>query len=249
VTQVTCDIHRDSKYLTQYFLSYIVGRVRAPTVDERAARHAALGDPVRLAMVDALAHSDLASVELQERFDISSNLLAHHLDVLERAGLIARTRSSGDGRRRYVHLLDGVFEVIESQEQMDAGPVLFVCTANSARSQLAAALWTQLTRTTAESAGTHPASTIAPGALTAAKRAGLDLEGARPRSLSTLRRVPARVITVCDQAHEELEPGPDWLHWSIVDPVPLRSRAAFDATVVELRRRITAHLPADRVAS
>ena len=110
-------------------------------------------------------------------------------------------------------------------------------------------LWTQLTRTTAESAGTHPASTIAPGALTAAKRAGLDLEGAHPRSLSTLRRVPARVITVCDQAHEELEPGRDWLHWSIVDPVPLRSKSAFNATVEELRRRIGAHLPADRVAS
>ena len=48
-------------------------------VEERAARHAALGDPIRLAMVDALAVSDLTPSELQERFGMSSNLLAHHL--------------------------------------------------------------------------------------------------------------------------------------------------------------------------
>jgi hypothetical protein len=44
---------------------------------------------------------------------------------------------------------------------------------------------------------------------------------------------------VCDRAHEELEPGPDWLHWSIPDPVPTGTRAAFDATVSELRHRVT----------
>ncbi len=44
---------------------------------------------------------------------------------------------------------------------------------------------------------------------------------------------------MCDRAHEELDPAPDWLHWSIPDPVPAGTRAAFDATVVELRRRIS----------
>ena len=51
------------------------------SLESRAARHAALGDPVRLAIVDELAVSDLAPVELQERFGLASNLLAHHLDV------------------------------------------------------------------------------------------------------------------------------------------------------------------------
>jgi hypothetical protein len=46
------------------------------------------------------------------------------------------------------------------------------------------------------------------------------------------------VITVCDQAHEEIDPPLDWLHWSIADPVPVGSDDAFDATVAELRERI-----------
>jgi ArsR family transcriptional regulator, arsenate/arsenite/antimonite-responsive transcriptional repressor / arsenate reductase (thioredoxin) len=46
-------------------------------------------------------------------------------------------------------------------------------------------------------------------------------------------------VTVCDRAHEELDPDPDWLHWSLPDPVEVGTRAAFDATVVELQDRIT----------
>ncbi|MEZ5269751.1 MAG: winged helix-turn-helix domain-containing protein [Microthrixaceae bacterium] len=75
-----------------------------PRVAERAARHAALGDPVRLSVVDELVVSDRSPVELSRLVGIESNLLAHHLDILEEAGLIERSRSSGDGRRRYVHL-------------------------------------------------------------------------------------------------------------------------------------------------
>ena len=69
------------------------------SADGRAARHAALGDPVRLAIVDELAASDRAPVELRRRLGLESNLLAHHLDVLEGVGLITRSRSSGGGRR------------------------------------------------------------------------------------------------------------------------------------------------------
>ena len=122
-----------------------------------------------------------------------------------------------------------------------AGPVLFVCTANSARSQLAAALWRQLVDAPAESAGTHPARAVHPGALAAARRAGLNLTGARPRDLRAVRPQSKRVVvTVCDRAHEELSPEPGWLHWSVTDPVPLGTRRAFDATVGELRERISA---------
>jgi protein-tyrosine-phosphatase len=48
------------------------------------------------------------------------------------------------------------------------------------------------------------------------------------------------VVTVCDQAHEELDPDDSWLHWSVPDPVPAGTKDAFDATLVELRDRIRA---------
>jgi protein-tyrosine-phosphatase/DNA-binding transcriptional ArsR family regulator len=207
-------------------------------VDKRARLHAALGDPSRLAIVDDLTLSDRSPQELQVRHDISSNLLAHHLDVLENAGLIERSRSSGDGRRRYVHLRSERLELLHVRPTLGPQPVLFVCTANSARSQLAAAIWHDVTGLRAASAGTHPADTVHPGALAAARRVGLDLAGAKPATLAAVRRRPALTITVCDRAHEELDADPSWLHWSVPDPVPVGTRAAFDATVVELRRRI-----------
>ena len=52
-------------------------------VAHRAALHAALGEPLRLAIVDDLAVSDRSPGELGERHGLSANLLAHHLDVLE----------------------------------------------------------------------------------------------------------------------------------------------------------------------
>jgi ArsR family transcriptional regulator, arsenate/arsenite/antimonite-responsive transcriptional repressor / arsenate reductase (thioredoxin) len=205
----------------------------------RSARHAALGDPVRLAIVDELTASDRAPVELQHLVEVPSNLLAHHLDVLEEVGLISRSRSSGDGRRRYVHLHRDALAALTPGARSPAQRALFVCTRNSARSQLAAALWTRLTNHAADSAGTHPAERVHPGAISAGRRAGLDLTRTHPKQLDQLRRRPALVVTVCDRAHEELDPDPAWLHWSIPDPVPTATRAAFDATVAELRTRIT----------
>ena len=210
------------------------------SVELRAARHAALGDAVRLRIIDELAVSDRAPVELRGRLGIESNLLAHHLDVLEDVGLINRSRSSGDGRRRYVHLNRDVFDTVATRPHVRARRALFVCTANSARSQLAAALWRDLTGASADSAGTRPAARVHPGAVAAAKRAGLELAVAVPRSLASIRRRPALVITVCDQAYEELDAPAEWLHWSIPDPVPEGTKAAFDATLAELSDRIRA---------
>ena len=59
---------------------------------------------MRLAIVEQLAVSDRAPSMLSAQFGLTGNLLAHHLDVLERAGLIERTVSAGDRRRRYVRL-------------------------------------------------------------------------------------------------------------------------------------------------
>ena len=209
------------------------------SLEMRAARHAALGDPARLALVDELTVSDRAPVELRRRLGMESNLLAHHLDALERVGLIERSRSSGDGRRRYVHLVPDALEGLAPGRRLRVGAAMFVCSANSARSQLAAALWREATGEPATSAGTHPAEQVHPGAVAAARRAGLDLEGANPHDLADVETLPALVITVCDRAHEELDPDDTWLHWSIPDPVPVGNKAAFDAALVELRGRIS----------
>jgi ArsR family transcriptional regulator, arsenate/arsenite/antimonite-responsive transcriptional repressor / arsenate reductase (thioredoxin) len=208
--------------------------------EARAARHAALGDPVRLAIVDELATSDRSPRELGQLTGTESNLLAHHLDVLERVGLVSRKRSSGDGRRRYVQLGREALAELLPGSRAERRPALFVCTQNSARSQLAAALWIALADQPAESAGTHPAERVHPGAVRAGHRVGLDLSGATPRSLDVATLTGRLVITVCDRAHEELEPASSWLHWSIADPVTSSSRTAFDRTVAELHERIAA---------
>ncbi len=201
-----------------------------------------------MAIVDELRTSDRAPVELQRRLGLGSNLLAHHLDVLAGAGLVERFRSSGDGRRRYVHLVVGALDELNTTAAPPPGPALFVCTHNSARSQLAATIWRDTTGQPARSAGTHPARTVHPGAVAAARRAGLDLRAARPR---LLRGVAASttVVTVCDRAHEELTArrvdglGDDTLHWSIPDPVPSGRARDFDAVVRELRGRVAALTP------
>ncbi len=222
----------------------LAGMRADPGLERRAAGHAALGDPVRLSIVDELTASDRAPVELRRRLGIESNLLAHHLDVLERVGLIERSRSSGDGRRRYVHLRPNALGGLAEARHVEVGPALFVCSANSARSQLASALWRDRTGQAAGSAGTHPAARVHPGAIAAGRRAGLDLSGATPHALDRAHPERGLVVTVCDRAHEELDPGDDWLHWSVPDPVPIGTKAAFDATAAELSRRIDVLLDA-----
>ena len=211
----------------------------ADSVARRAAVHAALGEPVRLAIVEDLAVSDRSPKELSARFSVPPNLLAHHLDVLEDVGLIERFVSTGDRRRRYVRLVRAPLAQLGVTAVPPTGEMVFVCSHNSARSQLAAALWTARTGGVATSAGTHPADRVHPGAIAAASRAGLDLSRAEPRMFEADRRTDL-VITVCDEAHEELDPGPGWWHWSLPDPVEDGRAAAFDAVVTELDDRIRA---------
>ena len=115
--------------------------------------------------------------------------------------------------------------------------VLFVCTANSARSHLAVALWRRTSRLGAASAGTHPAASVAPGAMAVAARHDLSLADATPRLLDDVRRDGDLVVTVCDNAHEEMGARAD-LHWSVPDPVPAGDAAAFDAAFDEIARRV-----------
>jgi protein-tyrosine-phosphatase len=203
----------------------------------RAAAHAALADPARLRITDALGDGDASPKELGAVLGMPSNLLAHHLRVLEQAGIITRRRSEGDRRRAYLQLVPGVPETLAGPATRTARRVLFVCTANSARSHLAAALWRQASTIPAESAGTHPAAAVAPGAIAAAARHQLPLPRRRPRHIAEVRRDGDLVITVCDLAHEELGDLVA-VHWSVPDPVPAGDPGSFDAALAELGHRV-----------
>jgi protein-tyrosine-phosphatase len=163
--------------------------------------------------------------------------LAHHLDVLESVGAIERTRSAGDARRRYVRLGSAALEVLGTAPAPIPREVLFLCTRNSARSQLAAALWRERTGCRARSAGTRAADKVHPGAIAAGRRAGLSLAEAVPTNLRAIPR-GVQVITVCDLVHEELEAKRNWWHWSISDPVEPGRAEQFDASMNELEARI-----------
>ncbi len=208
----------------------------------RAAMHAALADPARLQIIDTLGAGDTSPSELAVMLEMSSNLLAHHLHVLAQAGLITRRRSEGDRRRAYVQLVPGALESLTIPAARAARRVLFVCTANSARSHLAAALWRRASSVPAASAGTHPAAHIEPGAIAAARRHHLPMRRLRPRHISDVQQHGDLVITVCDLAHEELGHRAA-VHWSVPDPVPAGDAAGFDAALTELSHRVEHFAP------
>jgi protein-tyrosine-phosphatase/DNA-binding HxlR family transcriptional regulator len=209
----------------------------------RAAIHAALGEPIRLRIVDGLALGDLTPGELARVLEISPNLLAHHLAVLTDAGLIHRTPSHGDGRRKYVRLDRRAFD-LAAVPTLTSSSVLFVCTHNSARSQLAAALWNRRSDIPASSAGANPAARSHPGAVAVAARHGIRL-AAVPRGYDTVDERPDLVVSVCDRAREAAWPFGETrhLHWSIADPAEIGTDEAFEAAFAEIAARIDTTLP------
>jgi protein-tyrosine-phosphatase/DNA-binding HxlR family transcriptional regulator len=206
-------------------------------VAARAALHAALADPARLQITDSLLAGDSSPSELAAMLTMPSNLLAHHLHVLEQAGLITRRRSDGDRRRSYLQLIPGALESLTPPAARTARRVLFVCTANSARSHLAAALWRHTSNLPAVSAGTHPGARIEPGAIAAARRHHLPMRRLRPRHIGDVQQDGDLVITVCDLAYEELGRQAA-VHWSVPDPVPAGDPVSFDAALAELSNRV-----------
>src|SRR5688572_30714200 len=102
--------------------------------------------------------------------------------------------------------------------------VLFLCTGNSARSQMAEGWLRHLAGESFEvhSAGTEPKGEVHPLAVTAMAHAGIDIAGQRPKRLEQF--VGARwdfVITVCDAARESCPVFPgdhERIHWSFDDP-------------------------------
>ena len=205
-------------------------------------KHVALADAGRLHIVDLLTLSDRSSTELQAELGMTSNLLAHHLATLESGGLIHRQRSEGDRRRSYVSLRPEAFDGLLPGSTAKASRVIFVCTANSARSQLAAALWHTVSTVPAASAGTHPAETIAEGAIAVALEHGLELPDIAPRTMDGSIVEGDFIVTVCDSAREELGSRAA-AHWSVPDPVRVGDRAAFETAYDDILRRVNELAP------
>jgi protein-tyrosine-phosphatase/DNA-binding transcriptional ArsR family regulator len=215
----------------------------------RARVHAALGDPARLSIVDTLVAGDASPGELAAALNVPTNLLAHHLNVLHDAGLVKRSRSEGDRRRAYVRLIPGALAAITPPTLGPAPRVVFVCTHNSARSQLAAAIWTRRSPIPAASAGTDPAARVHPRAVRVARRHGLRLDPTGTAHVDQVLRRDDLVIAVCDNAHEHLpgEPaGPRRLHWAVPDPAPADTDAAFEDAYRDIAARIDNLAPALR---
>lgn len=208
----------------------------------RARLHAALGDAVRLTIADLLAVADASPGELAAVLDLPTNLLAHHLNVLVDAGILRRVRSEGDRRRSYLRLRidDPVVAALTTTGDAGRRPVrrvVFVCTRNSARSQLAAAIWQQISLVPATSAGTRPSNRVHRRAVAVGALHGLDLRQARTARLEDVLLPDDLVVAVCDNAHEGLPRG-DRLHWAVPDPARRDTDEAFEATYHEIITRI-----------
>ncbi|HUF37510.1 MAG TPA: ArsR family transcriptional regulator [Anaerolineales bacterium] len=226
-----------------------------------------LGHDLRWQLVTALSRSDLRVRELVEQVRRPQNLVSYHLNRLRLAGLIRETRSIADGRETYYSLdLDRMKALLNETGSaihpgLDPAPVdasgragsrpvriLFLCTHNSARSQMAEGLLRSLdgSGVLAFSAGTEPA-TVHPLAVRAMDDLGIDITGQHAKTLDLYRDEPFDyVITVCDRARENcpIFPGhPEQIHWSFPDPAaaegPEETRfQAFRETALQLKTRI-----------
>ena len=136
-----------------------------------------------------------------------------------------------------------------NREQRGPFQVLVLCTGNSARSQMAEAIFNKLGagRVVAESAGSQPAARVNPLALETLADHGIAWTGHPPRGIDGLERKPWDfVITVCDKAREACPffPGQPMLaHWGMPDPAEVAGdeaarRAAFRDAFLLLRRRV-----------
>jgi protein-tyrosine-phosphatase/DNA-binding transcriptional ArsR family regulator len=232
------------------------GAVAQPPVFLRAAAH-----PVRWRLLGELARSDRQVHELAVLLGEQQSLVSYHLGLLRKADLVQARRSSADGRDSYYRLdlthcrqlLGAAGGAVHpglrlipppTPAMTDPTRVLFLCTGNSARSQMAEALLRRRAGggVTACSAGSRP-KPIHPDAVAVMAEHGIDLSTARPKHLDTvLGQRFAYVITLCDRIREvcpEVTGRPAAAHWSIPDPAAdPAGRPAFDRVAAELATRI-----------
>jgi protein-tyrosine-phosphatase len=218
-----------------------------PDLGKRASIFAALGDPGRLSLVEYLRVGDASPSELQHLLSMPSNLIAHHVNVLVRADIVRRIRSEGDRRRSYLSLNAEALESVLPSPVRRARRVVFVCTRNSDRSQLAAAIWNSRASIRAASAGTHPVPGMDPDARAAARRHGLPIPQRIPAHLDDVLAPRDLIVVVCDAAHEELPGDLPRIHWAVPDPRRISTPDTFDRTIDILTRRIDRLVPTVRV--
>lgn len=231
--------------------------------------------PLRWRLLSELTRSDRAVRELTQRLDEPQNLVSYHLRQLRDGGLVRARRSTADGRDSYyaidlaqceLQLQAAGVALLRTPPAPPALPrhsptsplhrqkrVLFLCTGNSARSQMAEALLDHLSGGTvrAESAGSHPKA-LHPHAVRAMRKRGLDISENRTKHLDAfiLQRFDF-VVTLCDRVREVCPdfPGhPELVHWSVPDPAQAGTTnrapyAAFERTAAELEIRIRFLLP------
>ena len=222
------------------------------------------GHPVRWQLLQELACSDRRVGELSERARGRQSLVSYHLRQLRDGGLVSMRKSDADGRDSYY-----VLELARCGELLaDAGAalhpglvsetsrarpcprarVLFLCTGNSARSQMAEALAEQLSdgAISAASAGSRP-KPLHPNAIRVMRDRGIDISGRRSKHLDGFtRRRFDYVISLCDRVREvcpEFRGGPEVIHWSVADPsrepgTDAQTLPAFERTADELTVRI-----------
>ena len=223
---------------------------------------------MRWRLLNELSHSDRRVGELCGLAGESQSLVSYHLRQLRDGGLVSMRRSAADGRDSY-YVLDlarcgellssagvSLHPALAPTPRPRAGRepgstparVLFLCTGNSARSQIAEALAEQLSdgAVSAASAGSHP-KPLHPNAVRVMRARGIDLAGRRSKHLSefTAQRFDY-VISLCDRVREvcpEFPGGPELIHWSIPDPArePASDKEtlpAFERTATELHARI-----------
>jgi protein-tyrosine-phosphatase len=222
------------------------------------------GHPLRWRLLGALARSDRTVRELCGLVEEPQNLVSYHLGKLRRAELVSGRRSSADGRDTYyranlVHVgeqltatgaaLHPALGLVRRNGLLpDAGRVrvLFLCSGNSARSQMAEALTNHRSggAVEARSAGLRP-KPLHPAAVRVMREAyGIDIAGQRSKHLDDLgdQRFD-EVISLCDLVREacpELPGHPDEaVHWSMPDPSASQDGyPAFQQTAAELDIRI-----------
>ena len=220
------------------------------------------GHPLRWNLLSELARSDRTVAELTGLVDEKQNLVSYHLGKLRDAGLVVARRSSADGRDtyyaadlpRFATLLSATAGALHPGLGVPPTPagqrsrrrrktkVLFACTGNSARSQMAAALLNARAGDVAEavSAGSHP-KVLHPLAVEVLRDDyGIDISKNKTTALDAYAAKHFDwVITLCDKVREvcpEFDSARP-VHWSIADPAQ-GDRAAFEQLAAELESRI-----------
>lgn len=121
--------------------------------------------------------------------------------------------------------------------------ILFICTENSARSQMAEALMKNLAgdRFDVFSAGTQPTEVDA-RAITAIERFGLSSKGLRSKSLNEMKsKTFDFVVSLCDKAAQEcnaLGLSGKFMAWNFEDPKAHNSINIFNHTIKDINERI-----------